>query len=532
MKKQLSMGKVYLVGAGPGDPGLLTLRAQQVLGRADVAVFDHLANPELVALVPSHAKRIYVGKQAGAHTLSQDKINRLLVKEAKGGKIVVRLKGGDPFIFGRGGEEAETLAAAGVSFEITPGVSSGCAAPAYAGIPLTHRAFASSVAFITGHEDPEKGARGVVVRRQRDTAALGTEASSLHWAELATGVDTLVFFMGIKNLPIIASKLITHGRPAHTPVAVIRWGTRPDQQVVTGTLTDIAARVQEAGLEPPALTVVGDVVALREKLNWFERRPLFGRRIVITRSRDQASVLRRALEELGAQVIELPTIAIRDPGSWSALDRAIRRLDQYDWVLFTSANGVRKFFERLAAAQKDVRSLGSARLCAIGPATANELAGYHLQADVVPSEYQAEGIVRALKKYDLRGKRVLLPRAHVARDVVPKELRRHGALVDVVNAYRTVIPRESRKLAREVFDRSRPDMITFTSSSTVENFAALFGARSLKKILAGVKIASIGPITSRTLRRFGCRPAIQAKSYTIRALVQAIQEYFVHRHSL
>lgn len=531
MQKRASIGKVYLVGAGPGDPGLLTLRAHELLERTDVVVFDHLANPELLALIPSHAKRIYAGKQAGAHTLPQDRINQLLVREAKRGKTVVRLKGGDPFIFGRGGEEAESLATANVPFEIVPGVTSGCAAPAYAGIPLTHRAFASSVAFITGHEDPEKGGRNVVPGKVHPTTNSEAEMSSLRWAELATGVDTLVFFMGVKNLPIIASKLITHGRPAHTPVAVIRWGTRLDQQVVSGTLMDIAARVQEAGLQPPALTIVGDVVALREKLNWFEKKPLFGQRIAVTRSREQASVLRRLLEELGAQVIELPTIAISAPRSWNALDRAIRKLEQYDWILFTSANGVRKFFERLASAQKDIRSLRSARLCAIGPATAQELANFHLRADVVPNEYRAEGIVRSLKKYDLRGKRVLLPRAHVARDVVPRGLRRLGAVVDAVDAYRTVIPPESRKLARKIFSHSRPDMITFTSSSTVENFAALFGARSLKKILTGVKIASIGPITTRTIRRFGCRPAVQAKSYTVVAMVEAIQNHFGRQRS-
>ncbi len=534
MPKRSSVGIVYLVGAGPGDPGLLTLRAREVLGRADVVVFDHLANPELLALASPKAKRIYAGKQAGAHTLSQDRINRLLANEARRGrrgKVVVRLKGGDPFIFGRGGEEAEWLAAAAVPFEVVPGVSSGYAAPAYAGIPVTHRAAASSVAFIAGHEDPEKGARGVVVDARRSASNAAGELSSLHWHQLATGVDTLVFFMGVRNLPIITSKLITHGRPARTPVAVIRWGTRLDQQVVTGTLTDIAARVEEAGLEPPALTVVGDVVALREKLCWFEKRPLFGRRIVITRARDQASALRRALEELGAQVIELPTIAIADPRSWRGLDRAIRRLHQYDWVLFTSANGVRRFFDRLVAARKDVRALGSARLCAIGPATAKELAGYGLRPDVVPNEYRAEGIVQALKKYDLRSKKILLPRAHVARDVVPSELGRLGAKVDVVDAYRTVLPPESKKLAREIFGNSRPEMITFTSSSTVENLAALLGVRSLKKILAGVKIASIGPITSRSIRRFGCRPAIQAKRYTIPAIVEAIQEYFARRHN-
>jgi uroporphyrinogen III methyltransferase/synthase len=514
-----------LVGAGPGDPGLLTLRGREVLERADVVVFDHLVSPELLALAPAKANTVYVGKQAGAHTLAQDRISRLLVKEARRGRTVVRLKGGDPLIFGRGGEEAEFLAAAGVPFEIVPGVSSGYAAPAYAGIPVTHRDLASSVAFITGHEATKKEARRAVAKQPEEDA----DVSSLHWSELATGLDTLVFFMGLRNLPVIASKLITHGRSSQTPVAVIRWGTRLDQQVVTGTLADISARVKEAGLQPPALTVIGDVVALREKLRWFEKKPLFGRRIVVTRAREQASALRRALQELGAQVIELPTIAVADPLSWRGLDQAVARLHQYDWIVFTSANGVRKFFERLGAKQKDVRVLASARLCAIGPATAQELKAHGLRADVVPEEYRAEGIVRALKKYDLREKNILLPRARIARDVVPRSLARLGAKVDVVEAYRIVIPRESKKLARQIFHNSPPEMVTFTSSSTVENFADLLGVSSLKKTLSDISIASIGPITTRTIRRFGCRPSLQPKRFTIPALLEAIVLYFARR---
>ncbi|MBI4461605.1 MAG: uroporphyrinogen-III C-methyltransferase [Acidobacteria bacterium] len=502
-------GKVYLVGAGPGDPGLLTLKGKAALEQADVVIYDYLANPALLRYAPPRARLIYAGKRAGKHKLSQEEINRLLVRYARAGKTVVRLKGGDPFVFGRGGEEAEALMRARVGWEVVPGVTAGTAAPAYAGIPITDRRHASSVALITGHEDPDKS------------------ASALDWSRLARGADTLVFFMGVRKLPAIARQLIAHGRSPETPAAVIRWGTQPQQKVVEGTLATIAHRA--AGIEPPAVTVVGDVVRLRRRLRWFESKPLFGRRILITRTREQASQLRAALEELGAEVIELPTIALAPPRSWQPLDAAIRRLGQYDWVVFTSANGVETFFARLRRARRDARALGGAKIAAIGPATAAVLRQHGLEADVVPEEFRAEGLVKALKDESWRTKRVLVARAAEAREVLPRELRRRGAQVDVVAAYRTVLPRESRRQAQSLFANRPPDMIAFTSSSTARNFSALLPPRRARRALRGVAIAAIGPVTARTVRELGWRINVTSNPYTIPALMQAIVRYFASR---
>ena len=507
MKKQRPSvpGKVYLVGAGPGDPGLLTVKGSWILRQADVIIHDYLANPELLLEAKPDAELIYVGWHR-EDRLSQEEINRLMVDRAFQGKMVCRLKGGDPFVFGRGGEEAEYVAQSGVPFEIVPGVSAGYAVPAYAGIPLTHRKLASSVLFVTGHEDPEKEGE-----------------FHLDWEKIACSADTLVLFMGVKTLPQIAENLVRAGRARSTPVAVIRWGTRGEQQVVTGTLETIVERVEKAGLKPPALTVVGDVVSLRGKLRWFESLPLFGERILITRAREQASELAVPLRLLGAETLELPAIAFKDPQDWSGLDQALDRLPTYDWVLFTSANGVRKFVDRMTAKEKDIRSLAGAKLCAIGPATAQELGKYHLRADMVPSEYRAEGVLEAFAHEPLEGKRVLLPRAKVARDLLPKELRKRGALVDVVEAYRTVLPEESRQKVGIVFTRHSPTLITFTSSSTVENFLCLLSSEQRTAWLANVKIASIGPITSRTLRKRGLPVHIEALEYTVPGLVEAIR---------
>ncbi|HWP34573.1 MAG TPA: uroporphyrinogen-III C-methyltransferase, partial [Thermodesulfobacteriota bacterium] len=373
-------GTVYLIGAGPGDPGLLTLRGAECLARADVVVYDYLASPLLLRHAREDAERVYVGKRGGGERTEQAAITALLIERARAGRTVARLKGGDPFIFGRGGEEAEALAAAGIPFEIVPGVTSAIAAPAYAGIPLTHRELASSVAFVTGHEDPAKAAPAV------------------DWARLATGADTLVLLMGVRTLPDVVARLLAHGRPPATPVAVIRWGTTPEQETVVGTLADIVARVEARGLAPPALAVVGEVVRLRERLAWFEAKPLFGRRIVVTRAREQASELARTLRELGALPIECPTIALEPPESWAALDAALDRLGEYDWVVFTSASGVRFFLERLRTRGRDVRALGRARICAIGPATAEAVAALGLAVDAVPAEYVAEGVVEALER--------------------------------------------------------------------------------------------------------------------------------------
>lgn len=494
------------MGAGPGDPGLLTLKGDAVLREADVVVYDYLANPELLLEAKPGAELIYVGMHA-AERLSQEQINRLMVERAKEGKRVCRLKGGDPFVFGRGGEEAEYIASSGVPFEIVPGVSAGYAVPAYAGIPLTHRKLSSSVAFITGHEDPEKDG-----------------GSNLDWDGIAHGASTLVFFMSVKNIPLIARKLIGAGRAPSTPAAAIRWGTRGDQEVVIGTLETITERAQQAGLKPPALVVVGDVVALREKLRWFEDLPLFSQRILITRAREQAAELAAPLRALGAETIELPSIAIEDPEDFSALDTAVRAAGGYDWIIFTSANGVRKFMARMEATGEDIRGLASTKLCAIGPATAAELRRHLLNVAKVPREYRAEGVLEAFSGEALEGKRVLIPRAKVARDVLPIELRKRGATVDVVETYRTVAPAESAERASAIFSRHKPTLITFTSSSTVENFLRLLPAEERAAFLQGVKLASIGPITSRTLARNGWKADIEAREYTVPSLIEAIVE--------
>ena len=497
-------GKVCLVGAGPGDPGLLTLKGYQILRNADVVVYDYLANPELLLETKPGAELIYVGLHR-EERLSQDEINRLLVERAQQGKQVCRLKGGDPFVFGRGGEEAEFIASKGVPFEIVPGVSAGYAVPAYAGIPLTHRRLSSSVLFVTGHEDPEK-----------------ESVSHLDWERIAHGASTLVFFMGVKGLPEIVQNLIRVGRSPSTPVALIRWGTRGEQQVVTGTLETIAGQVEAIGLKPPALTVVGDVVRLRDKLKWFECLPLFGQRILITRPLEQAAALAAPLRALGAETIELPTIAIEDPEDWSALDEALQRLGSYHWLLFTSANGVRKFMERMAVTQTDIRHLANAKICAIGPATAEELWRYLLHVEKMPREYRAEGVLEAFADEPLRGQRFLIPRAKIARDLLPAGLRQRGAQVDVVEAYCTVLPQDSIARAQTIFSRHRPTVIAFTSSSTVENLLRLFPPAERELWLQDVKIASIGPITSQTLRKHGLPVHIEARQYTIPSLVAAI----------
>ena len=501
----MTTGKVYLVGAGPGDPGLLTLKGKQVLERADCVVYDFLVNKELLRLARADAEKIGVGRRGETGRLRQSEINQLLVERARAGKLVCRLKGGDPLVFGRGGEEAQALAAAGLAFEIVPGVSAGHAVPAYAGIPVTHRDITSTATFIAGHEDPEK------------------ETSRLDWAYLGTCPGTLVFFMAVRNLPRIAKALIEHGRDPATPAAVIQWGSLPNQKVIEGTLAEIAGKTTAE--MTPAITVIGDVVNLREHLNWFERLPLFGKRIVITRARAQASVLREELSALGAEVIELPTIEIRPPDSWEPLDSAIRRLVEFQYLLATSANGVRSFLARLDACGRDVRALHGLTIGAIGPATAAEFARTGVKVDLVPKEYVAEGLLAALGDRDLRGKAVLIPRAKVARDVVPRTLEERGARVEVVEAYRTVTPEIPPQELKRLFTPP-PDAITFTSSSTVANFAMLVGEDRLAEVLRGVAIASIGPITSQTLRKLGLSVTLEAEESTMAGLVAALSEGF------
>jgi uroporphyrinogen III methyltransferase/synthase len=498
-------GRVYLVGAGPGDPGLLTLKGKAALEHADAVIYDFLANEDLLRYTRPGCKKIYVGKRSGEKTLTQEAINQLLVSKARQGKVVVRLKGGDPFIFGRGGEEGQTLARAGIPFEVVPGITSGYAAPAYAGIPLTHRDISSSLTFLTGHEDPSKS------------------PASIDWAKVSTGSDTLVLFMGVGNLPHITATLIREGRSGDTPVAVIRWGTCTEQQTVTGTLADIAARSK--GIESPAVIVVGEVVGLRNELNWFEKLPLFGKRIVTTRTREQSGVFREALEQLGAEAVEVPAIEIRDPQSWQPMDRGIGRLEEFDYLVFTSANGVRKFLGRLPACGRDVRDLKGLLIGAIGPGTAAELANTGIRVDFVPQEYRAEGLLEYLKDVEVRGKGFLIPRAKVARDILPRALEKLGARVEVVEAYETVQPEFAHGELEQLLTPT-PDAITFTSSSTVTNFVKLIENEHLRNILEQAVIASIGPITSETVRNHGLKVSIEAADSTVPGLVQALQDFF------
>lgn len=501
-------GKVFLVGAGPGDVGLLTLKGKAALERADCVIFDLLVNEAVLRFARPDCERILVGKRAGRASIPQDEINRMLIRKARSGCIVVRLKGGDPFIFGRGGEEVIALARAGIAFEVVPGVSSGYAAPAYAGIPVTHRAIASSVTFITGHEDPRKHDRPV------------------EWGRVSADTGTLVLFMGVKNLLRITQELIQHGYPPKLPATVIHWGTRAAQQVIEGTLADIA--VKACNIESPAVTVIGNVARLRRELRWFERLPLSGRRIVVTRSRDQAEALTERLEALGAEVVEIPCIETHPPKSWKLLDGAIGRLETFDYLIFTSANGVRYFFERLASQGKDARDLKGLKIGVIGPATAAELWQQGLRADFMPATYQAEGLIESLRDQDIAGKSFLIPRARVARDLLPRALREKGARVEVVEAYQTVKPRlPARDLVRWL--EPVPDAVTFTSSSTVVNFFRSLTPQMKHNLRCRTHLISIGPVTSRTLRQMGFKVSVEAKESTIPALVEALRAHFARR---
>ncbi len=500
----MSTGTVYLVGAGPGDPGLITVKAVDRIKRADVIVYDFLANEAVMDHARPEAERIYAGKMGGCHAMRQEDINRLLADKALEGKTVVRLKGGDPYIFGRGGEEASFLFEHGVPFEVIPGVSSSAAAPAYAGIPLTDRRHTASVTLITGHEDPTK------------------DGSSINWDKIATGAGTVVFLMGVKNLPSIVENMIRHGRSADTPAAVIERGTTPRQKTVTGTLETIVARAREADIHPPSIILVGEVVTLRPQLNWFETRPLFGRTIVVTRARRQASGFLARLGELGAEAVAFPTIDTVPPDTFEPLDGAIRRLSDYQWLVFTSVNGVEFFESRLAAAGLDARGLSGIKVAAIGPATAERLRSFGITADFVPAEYRAEAVVDGMRDGMRPGIRVLLVRAARAREVLPEELRAMGAEVDVAPAYQTVLPTERLEHVQNLFRKSEVDAVTFTSSSTVSNFVSMFPGTDIAGLLGNTKIACIGPITADTAKRHGLTVHIQPENYTIDGLVDAI----------
>lgn len=504
----MSRGRVYLVGAGPGDPGLLTLRGREVLGLADVVVYDALISPRLLNYTPQWCERIYVGKRSSAHTLSQDEINRLLIEKASDSATVVRLKGGDPFVFGRGGEEALALVEAGIEFEVVPGVTAAVAGAAYAGIPVTHRLMASAVGFVTGHEADDK------------------PDSALDWDALARWKGTLVFYMGVSNLPAITRNLVAHGRGPDTPAAVIHWGTTARQRVVTGTLSTLPELVAAAGLGAPALILVGEVVALRESLNWFERRPLFGRRIVVTRSRAQASDHAARLEALGAETIEAPAIRIEKPEDPAPLAAAVRDLAAIDWIVFTSVNGVDAFFEALAAAGLDTRALAGRRVAAIGPTTAAQLARFGLRADLQPETFTGAAVAETLAaEQNLSEVRILLPRADIAPKELADTLAARGAIVREVVAYRTVPDLANRDAIAEMLAGGEIDWLTFTSSSTVKNFIGAVGDDGVRASKA--RIASIGPTTSATLRDLGFTPTLEAASHTIPGLIDAIVKHEV-----
>jgi uroporphyrinogen III methyltransferase/synthase len=504
-----SEGICYLAGAGPGDLGLVTLKLREVVETAEVLVYDYLCNPEILKWAPAGTEIIYAGKKAGQHTMKQEEIDALLVKKTRAGQRVVRLKGGDPFVFGRGGEEAEALAAAGLRFEIIPGISSAIAAPAYAGIPVTHRDHAAQLTIFTGHEDPTK-----------------TE-SSLDFAQLAKTPGTRVMLMGVERIGIITTRLIEEGAPAATPVALVRWGTTGRQQTLRGTLGDIAAKVAESGFQAPAVCVIGGVVALRDRLNWFETRPLFGKRIAVTRTRQQAGSLTSGLRQLGADAFEMPTIRIEPPTDLREFAELVRDVHGYEWLVFTSPNGVTAFFDMFFKLYDDVRSIGGVKIAAIGPATAAKVREYRLAVDLQPKEFIAEAVVKAfVAQGSVDNVMILLARAEQARDVLPVELARLGAIVDEAIAYRTVPETEDLTGGIARFREEGADLITFTSSSTVENFMAL-----KLPLPAGLKTASIGPITSKTMRELGLPVDIEARQYDIPGLLAAIRGFYLGRQA-
>lgn len=498
-------GKVYLIGAGPGDAKLITVKGRECIEKADVIVYDYLADIDLLGWARPDAELIYAGKQCRDHTMHQWEINELLVAKGKEGKIVARLKGGDPLVFGRGGEEAMALKEGGVPFEFVPGVTSPVAAPAYAGIPVTQRAMATSFAVVTGHEDPTKSVSGI------------------HWEGLATAVDTLCFVMGVTNLEMITHNLMKHGRPKDTPVALVRWGTKPIQQVLVSTLEHVVEDVVKANLKAPAIIVVGDVVNLRDQLQWFDNKPLFGKTIVVTRARSQASRFKEALQEQGAHVIQSAAIKTTALELFDEDRRIMDRVDQYKAIVFTSGEGVRYFFSLLKDMGRDARALGYAKVCAIGSATARELMHFGIIPDIVPTDYKAESVVRALDGKVSAGDEVLLIQPKKSRDVIPRELRHMDVQVDILRIYETQQDTSQQEVLVEALTKGEVDYITFTSSSTVTNTLQLLGDNALE-LLKNTKVACIGPITAATAMSEGLEIHVISPVYTTDGLVDAIIE--------
>ncbi len=525
-----SRGIVYLVGAGPGDIGLLTVKGLRCLQKAEAVIYDFHLNAQILNYIRHDAEFIYAGKRGGHHTMTQDEINAAIVAKAREGKVVCRLKGGDPFIFGRGGEEAQVLVQAGIPFEVVPGVSSSVAAPAYAGIPLTHRLYSSSFAVIPGYEDTTK------------------EESSIDWARLATGVGTLVFLMAVKNIDTLTAKLIEHGRRPDTPVAVIRWGTRSDQRTLVSTLKDIGAEVRENEIKPPAVMVIGDVVNLRQELNWYEKKPMFGQRILVTREHMEGFDI---LEDLGAEVIQFSTVEIVPPDTWTDIDASLDRVQTYDWLIFTSANGVKYFFARMIERDIDIRELRGIRICAIGPKTARAIRQFGLRVDLMPEEFRAEGLIEAIMKMQgqgagvqgqdpsraagslpldagtlLKGMRFLLPRAEKARDIFPDKVRELGGIIDMPVAYRAVKPDYHGKRLRRFLEEGRVTVVTFTSAATFHNFREIMGSDA-DELLNRVAIAVIGPVTARAVEKAGLKVSIMPEEATVEAMVDSIRTWAI-----
>lgn len=509
----MNKGVVYLVGAGPGDPKLITVRGLECLKRSDVVVYDRLASPRLLRHMKEGARKIYVGKLPDRHTMKQEEINQLLVDLALEGHAVTRLKGGDPTIFGRVGEEAELLQENGITFEIVPGITSAIAVPAYAGIPVTHRDLASSLSIITGHESPDKLDR------------------SIHWDKVTNATGTLIFLMGVAKIGYIAEQLIRHGKPADTPVALVRWGTRVEQQTIVGTLESIERIVEEANFQPPAVIVVGEVVLQRDKLKWYEQKPLFGVRVLVTRARAQASDLADRIEELGGEPCELPVIEMREPkdeAAVQAIRAALAEAETYSWLMFTSVNGVEYFFAWLERFNVDIRRFHAARIAAVGPRTAEALRKRGLMADQLPAKFHAEGLLEQLEEELKPGEKVLLPRGDLAREILPRELLAKGLLPVELDVYETVLADSQDEQALEWIRNREIHAITFTSSSTVTNLLELLRKKGIEDPaahLAGIDIASIGPVTSKTAEEAGLAVTIEPKEATIEALMESLVQH-------
>jgi len=497
------MANVFLVGAGPGDPGMVTLRAKEIIETCDIMIYDYLANVDFLKWCKAECEILYVGKKGGDHTLPQEKINELIIEKARSGKIICRLKGGDPYVFGRGGEEGEELVEAGIDFEVVPGITAGVAAPAYAGIPVTHRDHTTSVCFITGHEDPTKSESGN------------------NWAVYGQSNSTLVFYMGVGNLPMIAKNLMENGRDAETPVALVRWGTRCNQTSFVSTLENVAEEAEKRQWKAPSIIIVGGVCSLHDKLAWFEKKALLGKGVIVTRAREQASGLVNILQGHGACVHEFPTISVEHLDDYNEVETAILQLARYQWVVFTSVNGVKFFWEQLAAIGLDSRIFGGMQIAAIGPATAEELKARGIIPDFVPEKYVAEHVVEGLLERGIQGQDILIPRARVAREVLPEELKKVGCNVTVLPVYETKLVQASSKEIEDAMDKGAINYVTFTSSSTVENFFELVNPDVFRQY-PEIKIASIGPVTTKTLERFGFTPSIEPEDYTIPGLVDAL----------